>query len=188
MSELSNFQIAMKVVLHWEGGWVNNPDDPGGETIFGISRIHHPGWAGWTTVDAAKANPDFSAELMDNTGLRQLAVDFYEQNFWKQVHGDELPPQLALLVFDMAVHSGPLVAMRQLQVTLAVLVDGVCGPKTIKAAWDAGRAAVYEFVYLRVLHYVDLILDHPEKRPWASNFIKRIIYLAAVAFNDVPPG
>jgi lysozyme family protein len=110
-----------RVISH-EGGYVNNPADPGGETKFGISKRSYP------NVDIA------------NLSLEQ-AREIYRLDFWEEIDGDNLSFPLAYQLFDFAVNSGISTAIRYLQRSLGVADDGHWGPHS--------RTAMDEFIHLR---------------------------------------
>jgi len=114
-----NFDAALQLVLKHEGGYVNHPDDPGGETNMGI------------TVAVARAagytGPMVSLPM---EVVRQVYLDRY----WKAVRAEDLPPAARYAVFDAAVNSGPRQAVLWLQRALGVADDGVLGPRTLAAA------------------------------------------------------
>lgn len=102
-----------KLIGH-EGGYVNDPRDPGGETNFGISKRAYPQVdIKNLTLDAAKA--------------------IYKRDYWDRAQCDKLPPQLAYLLFDAAVNSGIGQAIRFLQRAVNLADDGVLGPLTLAA-------------------------------------------------------
>lgn len=113
---MSNFIKAVDVVLHHEGGYVNHPNDPGGETIYGISRRSHPDvWRnGRPTIEDAKR--------------------IYHRDYWLPIKADALPLPIALMVFDAAVNAGNRQAARFLQRALRIHDDGIIGPTTLAAA------------------------------------------------------
>jgi len=121
---MSAFDAAIAFVLAREGGYVNDPRDPGGETNFGICRRDFP------NVDIA----DLTAEDASAIYLRQ---------YWAPVHGDDLPPGVALMVMDTAVNMGVGAAVRMLQSVCGVAVDGDIGPKTLAAAAASGVLESY---------------------------------------------
>lgn len=83
----ANFDRCMKFVLRWEGGYVNRPDDPGGETQFGISKRAFP--------------------MLDIKSLtEEEARDIYRTNYWLKAGCDKLEWPLCLVVFDTAVNMG----------------------------------------------------------------------------------
>lgn len=111
---MSAFDRAVAIVLQHEGGYVNDPRDPGGETRYGISKRAYPG--------------------EDIAGLTiERAKEIYRRDYWNRVRGDELPEALAIALFDYAVNSGVSTAVWALQRVVGVPSDGIIGPKTLAA-------------------------------------------------------
>lgn len=108
-----------------EGGLVNDPNDPGGLTKFGISRKAYP------NVDIEHLTEDDAAAL-------------YARDYWTVADCDQLPAPVALAVFDAAVNQGPDTAKRLLQLAVGARADGVIGPATLGAVFAAAPAAVVE--------------------------------------------
>jgi lysozyme family protein len=122
----SSFDRAVAHVLSHEGGFVDHPRDPGGATNFGITR---------ETLSWARGR---RASIDDIRLLtREEAISIYRRLYWDTVRADELPPGVDLAVFDLAVNSGPSRAIRMLQKALGVQADGIIGPVTLKAVWEA---------------------------------------------------
>lgn len=119
------FSWALPIILHNEGGLVDDPQDPGGITNLGIALNEHPEL---TRADIINMTP-------------QRAGVIYLMKYWKPIDGDDLPRELSLCVFDAAVMSGVLRAARWLQQVVEVTVDGHIGPATIAAARDCEPAA-----------------------------------------------
>lgn len=110
-----NFDEAIERVLPMEGGYSNDPNDPGGETNFGISKRSYP--------------------FVDIAGLtRDGAKAIYRTDFWENIHADELYDGVAYQSLDFAVNSGVGTAIRYLQRVLGVADDGHWGPVTAAAA------------------------------------------------------
>lgn len=109
-----NFEQAFDKLIAHEGGYVQDPRDPGGETKFGISKRSYP------NVDIA------------NLTLGQ-AKDIYKKDFWDRAQCDILPPSVAFQLFDTAVNSGIGQAIRFLQRAVGVADDGVVGALTLNA-------------------------------------------------------
>ncbi len=119
-----SLQRALEFLAAQEGGWVNDPNDAGGETFRGISRKAHPNWSGWALVDSG----------LRGTSDADIAVaDFYEAEYWQPAHCYELPEPIDLAVFDLAVHSGVTRAVRYLQSAIGAVSDGHFGPATREA-------------------------------------------------------
>lgn len=110
-----SFQRAFDLVIGHEGGLVDDQDDPGGLTKFGISQRAYPG-------------EDIRALT------REMAGEIYRRDYWAAIKGDQLPEALALCLFDMAVNSGVSQAVRTLQRAIDVPVDGILGPGTLGKA------------------------------------------------------
>lgn len=122
-----NFLEALKFTLKWEGGYSHDPADPGGETYCGVSRQAHPEWEGWLLVDGLIAKNSPSPEL------DTLVQDLYRTQYWNRCGCPQLPPRLAIAVFDWAVNSGPERALKALQRLVGAPSDGLWGPKTLEA-------------------------------------------------------
>jgi len=109
------FLLAVERVLMSEGGYVNDANDVGGETHWGVSKRAYPAL-------------DIRALTRDD------AIAIYWRDYWTAVRGSNLPFPVAIVVFDAAVNQGVKTAIRFLQSALKVLEDGVIGPATIAAA------------------------------------------------------
>lgn len=113
-----NFEKCLETILHHEGGYVNHPKDPGGETNLGVTKRVWEEWGG--TKDMRDLTPEDVAPL-------------YKKNYWDRVKGDDLPSGLDLAVFDWAVNSGTGRAAKKLQSMIGTVADGGIGPNTLKA-------------------------------------------------------
>ncbi len=137
-----NFTTAANRVLGHEGGYVNHPSDPGGETNWGITKAvaRENGYAG-------------SMKTMS----RDVAVGIYKRAYWDAVKGDQLPFPIAFQTFDAAVNHGRGNASRWLQRALGVADDGKIGPLTIDAARKADQGdLVLRFNAIRIRFYTSL--------------------------------
>jgi lysozyme family protein len=110
-------------LIDHEGGYVNNPRDPGGETKYGISKRAYP------ALDIADLTLD------DAKGI-------YKRDYWERAQCDRLHPDLAFQVFDGAVNSGIGNSIRWLQDAAGVAVDGVVGPLTVRKVGDMDASVV----------------------------------------------
>ncbi len=108
------FIRAVNFTLSHEGGYVNNPNDGGGETNFGISK---------------RANPNVDIKNL----TRDDAMAIYLRDYWEPAHCDAMPEAVGIAHFDCAVHSGIRRAALLLQVTVDTPRDGVIGLETLSA-------------------------------------------------------
>lgn len=124
------FTAVLTHVLAMEGGWTDDPVDPGGPTNFGITLATY----------AAHTNTDVTAQSFPGlkAGLRAIAPEtvraIYVNRYWRPSQAGQLPPPLALMHFDAAVNHGVGGAARLLQQALGVPADGDIGPRTLAAA------------------------------------------------------
>jgi lysozyme family protein len=121
----ANFPGEVVTELGYEGGFVDDPQDPGGATMEGITLNTFSHFEGSTQTVAQ---------------LRAIAPEtvsaIYRALYWNAVHGDALPSGVDLIVFDTAINSGPHRAAEFLQRALGMPddhVDGSIGPQTLEA-------------------------------------------------------
>lgn len=117
---MTNFDTAFEHIIGLEGGYVNDPKDPGGETKYGISKRAYP-------------NVDIKALTLDG------AKDLYRRDYWDAVKADQLPWPLSSYVFDAAVNQGVGVAIQTLQKALGVKIDGILGQQSLAAVRKADQ-------------------------------------------------
>lgn len=126
---------AIKHVLEWEGGYSNDPDDPGGETRWGISKRGHP-----------------ALDIKNLTVEQARAI--YRNEYWREVEGDKLPEPLAIMMMDSAVNCGISRSVKWLQKVLRVQQDGNLGPVTLAAVkTQTAIALAKEVADQRERHY-----------------------------------
>lgn len=117
-----NFEQCLALVLKHEGGYVNNPKDPGGMTNLGVTKKVWEEWVG---------------HIVDEAAMRALGPEdvapLYKKNYWDRVRGDDLPTGVDYSVFDIAVNSGVSRAVKFLQAACDVAQDGAIGPATLAA-------------------------------------------------------
>jgi len=124
-----NFKECLDLVLKSEGGWVNHPSDPGGETNLGVTKAVWEEWVG------------HPVESLKNLTKDQVAP-LYEQRYWRPCYGEVLPRGLDFVVFSMGVNAGPGRSIKLLQSAIGCLSDGVLGPKTRGVIRDSNTATL----------------------------------------------
>jgi len=108
------FEECVAVILDFEGGYVNDPRDPSGETKFGISK---------------RAYPELTIKNLTVADARYI----YRKNYWDAISGDDLPDYIRLLMFDCAVNQGVSRAVIYAQRSAGANDDGIMGPQTVSA-------------------------------------------------------
>ena len=115
---MGDFDKAFDLLIGNEGGYVNNPKDPGGETNWGITKA------------VAVAN-GYAGDM--RTMPKEIAKSIYKKMYWDKLQCDQLPFVVAFQLFDAGVNHGNTQAAKFLQRALSVADDGVIGAKTIAA-------------------------------------------------------
>lgn len=155
------FDYFIERVLVHEGGYVNDPRDPGQETRWGISKRAYP-------------------HLDIRNLTRSQAVDIYRRDFWQRVRGDELPREFAFQALDAAVNHGIGNAVRWMQRAAGVADDGVIGPVTLAAVQRAQPAdLVLRFNAERLRFYAKLTTFSTFGRGWVNRVAGNLDHAAA---------
>ena len=136
---MANYNIAYNKVIKIEGGYVNDPDDAGGETYMGISRKFNPNAKFWKIIDEIKSknksitNKEMNAILKKNNSIIGEIKNIYKNKYWDKLYLDNLNSQkIAEELFDTAVNMGVSVAIKILQNSLRVKTDGKMSNDLIK--------------------------------------------------------
>ena len=111
-----NFDECLKMLLHHEGGYVNHPKDPGGETNLGVTKRVYEKWGG------TKDMKDLTVEDV---------APIYKKNYWNRCKCDDLESGVDWVVFDWAVNSGTGRSAKAIQKICGASQDGAIGPKTL---------------------------------------------------------
>ena len=153
---LVKFDEIIEVVLEHEGGYVNDPQDPGGETNFGVAKRSHP------DVDIKNLTKDGAKEI-------------YYQDYWIKNRVTQMPEDLKHIYFDMCVNQGRGRAVKILQRAANakgadLKVDGGLGPKTITAlkGVELDRVRAY-----RIKYYADLVTRKPDLEKFYFGWFRR---------------
>ena len=153
-----NFDQAFDRLIGHEGGYVNNPRDPGGETKFGVSKRSYPG--------------------EDIPGMTiERAKTIYARDFWGPAGCDGLPDLLKFEMFDLAVNTSapgrPVTAIKLLQQAVGSFADGALGPKTLQAAQSMDPAKALRRLQGARLRYYAAI---PKERrdPFLAGWVNRV--------------
>lgn len=152
---MTRFERAFAIVVGHEGGYVNNPADPGGETKWGISARSYPALhIASLTIEDARA--------------------IYLRDYWTRCRCDDLAGPLALIVFDAAVNNGVAQASRWLQIAVGVVPDGVVGPATIARALARNEVAAAADVHSRRILMMAAL---PTWQKFGAGWAKRLAML-----------
>ncbi|MDM7852377.1 glycoside hydrolase family 108 protein [Pseudochrobactrum kiredjianiae] len=134
---------ALDLMFGHEGGYVNNPKDPGGATKYGITHRTLAAHRGVSSVSPAQVKALSKEE----------ATEIYRRSYWVQSGGDLLPVGIDFMAFDYGVNSGPAQGVKSLQRVVGVTVDGIVGGQTVAAvkSYKGDLIAAYAAERLRFM-------------------------------------
>ncbi len=164
MSNPSIFTYCLEQVLRFEGGIViDDENDPGGRTAYGIAERSHP--AAWR----------------NGTPTKEDAAILYKKYYWNAARCQDLPDMLCLSVFDSAINQSVRQSAMFLQRAIArpdIYEDGIIGDKTIAAAAMANkRELLRDFTTFRIKHYSEL----PHFSVYWKGWVRRAIEVSMVS-------
>lgn len=158
------FDTAFDRLIGHEGGYVNHPSDPGGETMWGI------------TIAVARAS-GYAGPMRDLP--RDTAKAIYRAQYWDKVKADSMPFAVGFQVFDAAVNHGTGQAAKFLQRAAGVVDDGAIGPKTLAAVAARGPAALLLlFNAEREQFYTNLPTWASFGKGWSRRVVTNLRYAA----------
>jgi len=153
------FEEIIDRVLESEGGYVNDPDDPGGETKYGISKRAYP-----------------KVDIKDLT--IKDAKQIYYEDYWTPSKADQLSDQLKEIYFDMVVNFGKRGAARVLQRACngknkyKIKVDGMVGAATISASKNVEPERLRSY---RVLKFAEIVIKKPSREKYWFGWFRRAV-------------
>jgi lysozyme family protein len=151
---LENWEKSFQMVLSHEGGYTNNPRDPGGMTNLGVTKAAWEGYVG---------------KPVDEVFMRKLTPEivkpFYKAMYWDKIKGDQLPNGVDYAAYDLAVNSGVGRAAKFLQTIAGVTADGVLGPKSMGAIRECNPEQTVQAL-------CDMRLDFLKRLPTFETFGK----------------
>ncbi|OJX04566.1 MAG: hypothetical protein BGO72_21375 [Burkholderiales bacterium 70-64] len=155
------FDLAFDRLIGHEGGYVNDPDDPGGETKWGISKRSYP------HLDIAALT-------------REEAREIYLRDFWSRINADRLPFSIAYQLLDFAINSGIETAVRYFQRALGVADDGWWGPRSQGRADATSETDMVMLLNAERLDFMTRLRNWPNHgRGWARRIAGNLRYGAA---------
>ena len=155
---MADFNNAIEKTLVNEGGYINDSEDAGGETKFGISKRAYP-----------------------NVDIKNLTTDeakaIYKRDYWDRIKGDLIADeQVAYEIFDTAVNMGVRTASKLAQMALSVHPDGIIGNKTLSALNAINREDfLTRFKLSKIARYTYLCKKNPTNKKFLYGWIKRTL-------------
>lgn len=184
---MKRFDEIVDFMHKMEGGFNNIANDPGGMTIFGISRRSHPNCKFWVMIDHSLTELELSKNILSGSpcSIRitnmikqdQSAMDqiqsIYCNDYWVKSRAYALPMPLDALLMDSVFNSGDR-AKKWVQRWAGVPQDGIIGPQTM-AAIKACQRNPAELLQMRW----DFMKTLPTFKIFNLGWARRLIALAA---------
>lgn len=130
------FEKAFAKTVAAEGGYVNNPNDRGGETYMGITRKNYPKIKMWATIDKLKnilSKRDLNSKLSKDKDIQKEVKEVYKKNYWTPLKLDLINSQrVANEFFDISVNCGTKAAIKSMQRTAGLVETGRMNTQTIE--------------------------------------------------------
>lgn len=169
------FQACLAHILKVEGGFVDNPRDPGGATNFGITL---------QTLADYSGLPSLPISVVKNL-TQQQAEKIYEHKYWNVMRLDRVRSKnLCLVLFDQGVNGGPVTAIKMLQEVLnesfgeKLTVDGVIGNKTdVAIATASEEKLLRKLIQKAQLRYITICVNNPSQLEFLRGWFKRTVVL-----------
>lgn len=161
---MANFDILFNRLMKHEGGYINHPSDPGGETMWGVTKR------------VAQAHGYYG--LMRRLP-KSLAKEITEKSYYKAVKGDQLDRLIAWQLTDAAYNHGNRQAVKFLQRAVGASADGLIGPRTLAAvaAMDKNDVVLL-FNAERLEFFTNLRIWQTFGKGWARRIAKNLRYAA----------
>lgn len=167
---MAQFEKFFPKLMESEGGFVNDPDDRGGATKWGVTLLE------WIKNGYDK-NGDGIIDEKDIMLLTQAdAIRIAKPLYWDLVKGDQIISQsIAELLCDFAYNSGVVTSIKKLQLVLKVKDDGIIGSQTLTALNSGCQKDIFEALKQTRIDYVNAIVrNHPSQKKFLKGWLKRI--------------
>lgn len=172
---MNNFPYALEMPLKSEGGYSNDPKDPGGETYRGISRLAYPTWSGWASLDAIP-NKRFNQIFPE---LENEVQFFYYNEKWLKNNLDKIDDKdVSAAALDTVIQHGKGAYLIQQALQKAgkpVSVDGKIGPDTISSLNSIAPKTFLSALHdVREAYYKGLVAKDPTLGKYLDGWLARI--------------
>ena len=151
-----SFKNCIPIILKHEGGYVNNPNDPGGETNFGISKRSFP------EIDIKSLTPE-------------KAADIYYHFYWLPMKLDKINDEnIQLELFDFGVNAGKSRAIKKVQQLCKIKQDGIIGQQTIEAINIYPGNFLKDYKHARRVYYEYIANRNTKLKVFLKGWLKRV--------------
>lgn len=186
---MADFNKAFNNTLGHEGGYSNDPNDPGGETIYGVARKKNPSWEGWPLLDNFKKDKlNFPKNALEDSSVLSHVKALYKKNYWDIHLLDTLNSQeIANELFDTGINQGTGKAASFLLLALDILnrqgkdyadvpQDGIISQSDIQIVNSHKRPQniLKTLNGLQFMHYYNITKSNPSFEDYFNGWLNRI--------------
>jgi lysozyme family protein len=176
---MDNYKACFEKTMEIEGGFVDDPDDAGGTTKFGVSLRFLKKLIETDQNGYAYGDIDHDGDI-DDKDIEALTIEDVErimrQYFWNLLPMDqfETQPRVQWKLFDLAIHASPYESKRVFQRAVKVYPDGIIGEKTLAAAKAITEDSLLRaFSYHQLRYYNKSVIRRPLNLKYLSNWMWR---------------
>jgi len=167
--EAVTYHEALRLILRFEGGYINDKDDPGGETNKGITKDVYDCYR------EAKGQPAQSVKNITDEEVSSI----YRKSYWLVGNCDKLTPCLSIAHFDTCVNAGTNQAAKILQRTVGAKDDGSIGSGTLKKlasklSTTLDLVVAQEYLVKRRAFYNSLVQQKPDLQKFLKGWLNRV--------------
>lgn len=166
---MSRIDECLKFTLKWEGGYVNDPDDPGGATNYGVIQ---------ETYDKYRDGKGLEKQSVKKISKEEY-TEIYRKSYWNAVKADKIPAPLDLVMFDSGINNGMRTSIKWLQASVGAAADGDWGAKTDKAISEyieehGALKLAQQVLNFRESRYRSLVVKNPKLKKFLKGWMNRI--------------
>ena len=168
-----NWDKSFELVIKSEGGYVNDPADPGGETNLGVTK------AAWSSY---LARPIEDGEMKALT--KDMVKPFYKKMYWDKLKCDSLPIGVDYAVFDFGVNAGTGQSAKFLQRAVGAADDGSIGPGTLSYVARMDKEEILnKFSEQKNQFYKGIVERKPTQGKFLNGWLSRVAHVKEISTN-----
>lgn len=168
------FDISMKFEKgNLINGYVNDKDDAGGETVYGITRKNFPNLKVWASLDELNGIVAKRGYKIPQDEMEEI-MNVYYKNFYNKANIEAFEDSaLGMQIFDFGINAGISTAVKTLQRLMHITVDGICGRQTVTTANVRHKLSVREDYRKARITYYNGISTKGNNKKYLKGWIKR---------------
>lgn len=178
MKRSDKFEKMFAASMKWElgkliNGYTKDPDDSGGETVYGITRKNFPNLKVWKSLDQLNGIVAKRGYKIPDDEMDEIKNEYYKK-FYLNINIDSFEDDsLAMQIFDFGINAGTSRAVKTLQKIMLITVDGICGRQTVTTANVRHHPSVREDYRKARIAYYESISTKGNNKKYLKGWTKR---------------